>query len=154
MAEDAPSTPPLVVPPCRPPNPFRGKRLMAAFLAAVCLAFGVEAQTQATCSGVLFAEETITVSSTSLPFTAATYAQDAPGPGFGPVTCAVFQVQADAIYVRGTGGAATNTGVVLPIYTSSAPLWYVSGQTNIRNFRMLRVTNDSTVRVWYYRGGN
>lgn len=128
--------------------------LLAAVLAAFSLT--VEGQAvQSLCSGVSFNEETITVSSTSLGFTASAFAPEVPGPGAGnPVSCAAFQVQADAIYVRETGAAATNTGKVLTVYTSGAPVWYVVGQGNIQRFRMLRVTNDATVRVTYYRAGN
>ena len=95
----------------------------------------------------IFADESITVSSTSIGFTAATYDPVA-GDNRGQATYAFCTVESNSIIVRFTGGAAS-TGNLLTVTTSDQLILHGAG--NIRNFRAIRVTNDATLRAAYGR---
>lgn len=93
-----------------------------------------------------FAFETITVSSTALPFTVATYSGDPAN----PPTFVIATVATDSIRYRADSIAPTaSIGHLVPAGVS----FEVRGTQAIRDFKMIRVTTDSTVTVSYYREG-
>lgn len=94
----------------------------------------------------MFAFETLTVGATSVGFTAATYDPTAQT-NRGQATYAFVTIEADSISCRfdGTAAAATNHDLT----TSDQLVLYGNG--NIRNFRAIRITGDSTLRVSYGR---
>lgn len=94
-----------------------------------------------------FAFETITVSSTALGFTTAT----AFPTGLPPADAAFVSVETDSIRYRVDGLNPTDT--VGHLVASGGSFW-VYGTLNCRKLRMIRVTNDATIRVTYYRRGD
>ena len=93
-----------------------------------------------------FAFETITVSSTALPFTVAT----AFVAGTGPAEGALVTVLGDNVRFRLDGIVPTAT--VGHLVTAGQSI-QVCGTLNARRFRMIRQTTDATVTVTYYRKG-
>ena len=91
----------------------------------------------------IFAFETITVSSTSIGFTATTYAPA----GSPPAAYAFITIETDGISFRsdGTAAEATNHDA------ATTDQIVVYGAANIRNFRAIRTTNDATCRVSFGR---
>lgn len=91
-----------------------------------------------------FAHETITVSNVSLPFTVATSQPTGQVQAFS----ALVTIEVDSIrwWADGTAPTAAIGHLASPGQTIE-----VCGTDNIRNFRMIRVTTDSTVRVSYFR---
>lgn len=94
-----------------------------------------------------FAYETITVSSTALGFTTATAFPD----GLQPADAAFVSVETDAIRFRVDG--IVPTAAIGHKIASDGSFW-VYGTLNCRKLRMIRVTNDATIRVTYYRRGD
>jgi hypothetical protein len=90
--------------------------------------------------------ESITVSSTALGFTLATAFPD----GLPGADMAVVTVETDAIRHWSDGTAPTATVGHKQAADSS---YVVYGQACLRQHLMIRVTNDATVRVSYYRRG-
>ena len=121
-------------------------RRLAIFAACLWL-LSQGAQAQVAPCGVVgarpYAEESITVSTTSIGFTSTVYNN-----GIATVAYARVQLQADSIYARDTGAAATNTAPVLST-TNVAPYFFVCGQYSVQRFQALRVTTDATLRVTY-----
>src|SRR3990167_1883837 len=91
----------------------------------------------------LFAFETITVSSTSIGGTAATYEPDAGGAQY-----ALFTLETEAIRGRADGTAPTAS--VGHLVTAGGVI-EIHGINTIRNFRAIRVTTDATLRASYGR---
>lgn len=120
-------------------------------LLAVCVAPWAAAQGYPNCvigqnfTPVAFAKETITVSSTALGFTRSVYDQAA-STGFKAVM-AFVTTETDAMRVWFDGSIPTAAiGHNVP-----AAGQVVVCSTDLASFRMIRVTNDVTVRVTYYR---
>lgn len=91
--------------------------------------------------------ETITVSSAALGFTSATAFPD----GLPAADMAILTVETDAIRYRADGVAPT-ASVGHQAAANSAVTVY--GTSCLRKFRMIRVTNDATVFVSYYKQGD
>lgn len=129
----------------RPTFVRSASRALLVLLMLPCAGLQVYAQSGPPCPWVgpqNYAEESITVSTSSIGFTSASYGS--------AVAYAFVQVQTDNVYTRETGAPATNTGVIFgPTATSGANFW-VCGQAQVQRFRALRVTNDATLRVKYY----
>lgn len=93
-----------------------------------------------------FAFETITVSTTAVGFTSATYAPS----GTTPADYAMVSVETAAIRYR-VDGVAPTASVGHAIEAGSG--FPVCGQPSLKTFQMIRRDGaDSTVRVTYYRG--
>lgn len=114
----------------------------------VAMALWQEPAKAATCvaTGTLnaYAHETITVSTTSVGFNAVLYQQ-----GSGDAQSALVTVAADSIrwFADGTIAPTTTVG---HLASAGTPI-EICGFSNIKNFRMIRVTTDSTVTVSYFR---
>ena len=128
------------------------KRFLLLIVAVLALASHAEAQ----CTGVNdvltpYAAESITVSSTALGFTAATYS-----PGVGstggldpnPPRMAVGVLETDQVRFLLHGGTPTSS---VGLLVSSGSSITVCGATAIKNFRAIRVTGDATLQVIYFR---
>jgi hypothetical protein len=111
-------------------------------------AFSYQERALATCQGVTsqlttLGYESITVSSASIGFTAATVA-----PAGGPaVIYAYVTTETNPIRFRADGPAPTaSEGHLVP--ASSA--FEVCGTTAVKNLRMIRTGSDATVKATYY----
>lgn len=93
-----------------------------------------------------FAFEQITVSSTAVGFTTATFAPS----GSGKADMAVVDVETNAIRYRADGLNPT-AAVGSPIAASGS--FTVCGQASIQVVRFIRQTADATLDVHYYRVG-
>lgn len=89
--------------------------------------------------------EQITVSTTSIGFTAANYAPT----GSSPADLAVVDVETNAIRYR-VDGLAPTASVGAPV--AAATSFTVCGAANIARIRFIRQTADATLSVNYYRG--
>lgn len=87
-------------------------------------------------------DETFTVSSSAVGFTAATYA---PTNGSPKAVCAVVVVNSNSISWRASG--ATPTAVIGNVQASGTS--FVVGAANLASFLMIRVTSDAVVFVNY-----
>jgi hypothetical protein len=117
-------------------------------LVALILAIApTEAASDGLCPGITgamtaFADEKITVSSSAIGFTQATYHSNV-----HPVSLAVFSIETDSVRYRVTGPAPTSsTGHLL----SAGSVGVVCGATLLANFKAIRVTSDATMQVTYY----
>lgn len=91
--------------------------------------------------------ETITVSSSSIGFTAATIKTFREGGTARRAVRALLTVEGDKIRFRMDGSAPTSTvGHILEVGDN----FVVEGDQNIENFRMIRATTDATVQVSYW----
>lgn len=104
----------------------------------------------ATCEGfnnpaTPFAKETLTVSSTALPFSSTVYN---PATAIAPARIAYVTVETDTIRWWKDGSTPTNLLGHLQAVNSN---FEVCGNTAITQFRMIRVTGDSTVHITYSR---
>lgn len=90
-----------------------------------------------------YAQETITVSTTSIGFTSALITQ-----GAGDAQLASVSIETNAIRFFGNGSTPT-ASVGHPVAAGSTIT--VCGQANIKNFRMIRQSADATATVSYYR---
>lgn len=99
-----------------------------------------------------FADEALTVSSTSKALTAATYAPD----GLPPADMAVCNVETDAIRYRVSGGTPTAAvgQYIQAGSATAASTFMVCGLLNLKKFRAIRVTNDAALYCTYYRIGD
>lgn len=97
-------------------------------------------------AGTAFATERLTVSSTALPLTVATWQ---PGSTSGNwAKYSVLSVETDAIRYLDTGGTPTaSIGHLVPV----GSFMTVCGTSSLTNFRMIKVTADAPVQVTYYR---
>lgn len=95
---------------------------------------------------VSMAYEQITVSSTAVGFTAATFA---PAGGI-PADMAQITVETNALRYRDDGLNPT-AAIGFPILTNTA--YTVCGLANIRTARFIRQSADGTLNVIYYRVG-
>lgn len=93
-----------------------------------------------------FAFEQITVSSTSIGFTATTYAPN----GSRAADMAVVTVETNGIRYRDDGVAPT-ASVGEPVASATSPNLLVCGQPNVKAVRFIRQTSDATISVAYYR---
>ena len=91
-----------------------------------------------------FAHETITVSSTAVGFNSVLYDQAS-----GQATAALVSVAADAIRFFSDGTILPTASVGHPVASGSTV--EVCGFANVKNFRMIRQTNDATITVSYFR---
>lgn len=94
----------------------------------------------------IFAFESITVSSTSIGFTAATFDPVSPL-NRGPATYAFVTIEGDGISFRCDGPAAVTTNH--DAATTDEIVIYGAG--NIRNFRAIRTAGNATLRVSFGR---
>ena len=127
---------------------------MKRLIVLALLLFAGGADAQAICSGQAstltpFAYEAITVSSSSIGFTAVTF--DAGFPNVAVL--AVATLETDSIRFRVDGGVPTSTVGQLVTQASNVSL-SVCGTSAIRAFRAIRVTTDASLKVVYYRAGN
>jgi len=90
-----------------------------------------------------YAHETLTVSSTALPFTATVYDS-----GSGRPQSALVTIATDNIRFWSDGTAPTAT--IGHLGTAGTPI-EVCGFSNLKNWRMIRQTTDATVSVSYFR---
>lgn len=90
-----------------------------------------------------FAFESITVSSTAIGFTSATYA-----PATGSAELALVYTETDEIRWRVDGSDPTGSVGHLE---SAAAKFYVCGKHNLATWKAIRVTTDATLRVTYFR---
>lgn len=122
------------------------KRLL--LLAAVLGMALYQAPAQANCNTLgspgVFAFETITVSSVSIGFTAATYAPTGEQQAFA----ALVSLETNAIRFRSDGTAPT---AAVGHAVSAGSNIEVCGTANVRNFRMIRQSADATATVSYFR---
>lgn len=123
------------------------KRLvLLALVLAAALYQGPSAQANCSIIGMpaAFAFETITVSSTGIGFTAATYA-----PATGPqAMMALITIETNAIRFRSDGTAPT-AAIGHPV--SAGSTIEVCGTANVRNFLMIRQSADASASVSYFR---
>lgn len=96
---------------------------------------------------VPFAFESITVSSTAIGFTTTTWAPT----GQQPAAMAVVTSETDAVRYRADG--LNPTAAVGQLMASSGTLT-ACGAQSLKQVRFIRVTNDATLMVAYYRQGN
>jgi hypothetical protein len=89
-----------------------------------------------------YAEEQLTVSSTAIPFTLATY--NIPPNGNRPAT-ATMSVAADNIRIKFTGDPTATVGLLVLAGSTIV----VTGEADIRALKMIRQTTDATVEVAY-----
>lgn len=103
-------------------------------------------------SGIPFAGESLTVSTTALPFTQSVYDQLSAGTGFFNATAALLCVNTNAINVRSDGTAPTAT-VGVPLSANACQCIgrasFAFGRT-----RMIRQSADSVVFVTYIAPSN
>lgn len=106
----------------------------------------------ATCAGqsttpIPYASETIVVSSTALPFTSSVYN---PAGNIGSARLAEVTVDTDSIRYWKDGTVPTNLlGHIIYATAGTSGVFEVCGNTAIRNFRMIRVTTDASVKITY-----
>lgn len=107
----------------------------------------VQAQSSPTCPGPVFpiagGAEAITVSSTSIGFTAATIANNG-----NPAIRAECSIATDNIRYRDDGPAPTATVGVLILATKGS--FTVCGAQIVKQARMIRQTNDAALFCLYY----
>lgn len=118
----------------------------AVFLVLLSMALYQEPAQAGNCSPQTlsaYTHETITVSNTSIGFTAALYDQSA-----GSAQSALVTITGDSIRWWADGG--TPTATVGHLVTAGTPV-EVCGFSNIQKFRMIRQTTDATVSVSYFR---
>jgi len=107
----------------------------------------------ALCNGLVsssvtpFAFETITVSTVSIGFTAATAY---PTGGDAPAIMAILTTETNSIRFRSDGAAPSSTVGHLVAASSSIE---VCGAQAVRTFRMIRASADATIQATYYRAG-
>lgn len=123
-------------------------RALLPLLAIASLLVMHEGEAKATCAGFggspqPFAFETITVSSSSIGFTAGTYS-----PTTGPAIMALVTTETNPL--RFTADGTTPTGSVGHLAAASSQI-EVCGTQAVRNFRMIRTGSDATVQVTYSR---
>lgn len=120
--------------------------LACAILSAI-VPLPAQAQTAGTCIAgipvVAFAHETITVSSTSIGGTAATYAT-----ATATAAYAVFTVETNPLRYWADGTAPTST--VGHLVNAGGQIG-VCGAATIATFRMIRTGSDATVYASYYK---
>lgn len=117
--------------------------LMGAVALALLVHGGYVGAAGCTFSAQPFAYEAITVSSTSIGFTSATY-----NPAEGQASQALITIETNPIRFRGDGTAPTATeGHVI----NPGQMIDVCGSLAVRNFRMIRTGSDATARVTYLR---
>jgi len=125
---------------------MRKRLVLLALLLGVATYESPEAR--ATCAASssynAFAHETITVSSTAVGFNSVLYDQAS-----GQATAALVSVSGDAIRFWSDGTIAPTATVGHPVPIASTV--EICGFANVKNFRMIRQTTDSTVSVSYFR---
>lgn len=94
--------------------------------------------------------QAITISSTALPFTAANYAEDAGGPGNGPVQMAQVTLESNPIRVSTDG--VPPTAAIGELWTNSTNVKFaVCGELNVKRFLAIRTGSDAAITVSYWR---
>ena len=119
------------------------RRVLFALLALAASALPASAACPNSQGFMAYAFETITVSSTALGFTAATF-----DTGGGAPLAALVTVESQPIRFRADAASPTTT-VGHP--ASAGQMIDVCGEGNVRRFRMIRTGTDSTVTVTYFR---
>lgn len=115
------------------------------FLALCALPAEAQICPGASTGDIQYAQEAITISSTALPFTVATYAD-----GGAPVKYAVVTLETNPIRVRADG--LNPTATVGELYTNSTNVKFlVCGQGNVQRFRAIRTGSDAAITAAYYR---
>lgn len=120
-------------------------------LILLTLAGRAEAQVCAGFAGVPvkpYAYEAITVSSTSIGFTATLI-----DTGVNQAVMAVAMLETDSIRIRADGGVPTSTVGQLVSASANAGV-LVCGQSAIKAFRAIRTSTDASLKVQYYSVGN
>lgn len=124
------------------------KRLLLLLAFLVC-AGRLEAQQ---CQGIgvvtPFAYEAVTVSSTSIGFTAGTYNN-----GQYVAVLAIATLETDSIRFRVDGGVPTSSVGQLVTQASNVSLT-ICGNASVAFFRAIRTSTDASLKVVYYRAGN
>lgn len=93
-----------------------------------------------------YAKETLTISSTALPFTSSVYADGIHTPLFAEV-----RLETNNIRYWSTGNVPTaSVGVLVEAVTGGNVKFTVCGQATIQAFQMIRTSADATVTVQYY----
>ena len=87
-------------------------------------------------------KETLTVSSTALPFTVSVYN---PGQGQKKAVCAVVSVNTNSVRWWADGSVPTASAGFL----SEAVTTFTVGENNLAQFLVIRVTSDSEVAIQY-----
>lgn len=87
-------------------------------------------------------KETLTVSSTALPFTASVYN---PGNGSPKAVCAVVSVNTNSVRWWADGSTPTASAGFLTEAVAS----FTVGQNNLAQFKVIRVSSDSEVAIQY-----
>lgn len=124
------------------------KRLMLLGFLAFCAS-----PAHALCNGLMaqtvtpFAFETISVSNTSIGFTAATAY---PTGSDAPAIMAIVTTETNSVRFRSDGIAPTATVGHLVAASSSIE---VCGASAVRTFRMIRASADATVQASFFRQG-
>lgn len=131
------------------------KLLRVAIIAALTLCAGEAYAGPGGCTnqGVLtpFADETLTISSTAIGLTAATFN---PSGGF-PAALAVCTLETDSVRFRVNGlNPTAAVGQIITASASAPSQLTVCGFQSLANVRFIRVTTDATLTCSYYREGN
>jgi len=88
--------------------------------------------------------EKITVAGTSIGITSTLYTKDAGGGKVTHASSVFLSIETESVRIRWDGGAPTSTDGHLLVAGDSIE---IEGRGNVRNLRMIRITNSATAHV-------